>query len=102
MILTGKSAKDNWEILRSSDPDDTIFHLDDLSSPYVIIDQPMETLTKDQILECAQYCWSHSRHTHLKTVRVLFTPTDNTRMGKTVGEFVIVNPSKVNYKILKK
>jgi predicted ribosome quality control (RQC) complex YloA/Tae2 family protein len=97
MIRRGKSAAMNWQLYRESAPEDTLFHLDELSSPYVIIEKSMKDLTPEEITMCARQCWEYSAHTHLRRVRVMYTPISNTRLGKEKGSFFILNLSDVHY-----
>lgn len=93
-FLLGKNADSNWSIHRASDPNDTIFHVNKLSSPYVIINIPIEKLTKEQALTAAILCKSKSKHKNSPNLEILYTPISNTRLGDVPGLFIIKSESK--------
>lgn len=88
--ILGKSAEDNWNIYRNSELTDVIFHLDKFSSPYVIINVPINELTKEQIQMAASMCKSNSKYKNLKNLGVMYTSISNTKLGDTVGSFIIL------------
>ena|ERR1700747_714764 len=88
IIKRGKNAKNNWEIYDEAEQFHTIFHIDNLTSPYVIINLPMNELTNQQIAECGNLCKEHSKHKHIK-VTMLYTEISNTYKGNVLGQFII-------------
>lgn len=90
----GKNAGDNWLIYKNSSQMDTVFHLDKYSSPYVIVNQSIDQLTKNQILTAAVLCKSKSKYKNLKNISVLYTPIANTKLGNKEGSFIIKNNKK--------
>jgi len=96
-IKCGKSAKHNWDIYKESDELDTVFHLHNLTSPYVIIDVPINELTDEQILECSILCKNKSKHKHLNRLDVMFTSISNTKIGKVIGSFIILDERQVKF-----
>ena len=94
--LIGKNAEFNWKIYKASNPYDTIFHLDKFSSPYVIVNVPIDELTNKQKQIAALLCKSKSKYKNLSSVNVLYTPISNTMLGSQVGEFIIKSNKKKN------
>jgi hypothetical protein len=93
-FLLGKNAESNWSIYKVSSPNDTIFHVDKLSSPYVIVNIPMDKLTKEQIYAAAILCKSKSKHKSCHNLEILYTPISNTYLGDKVGLFIIKSENK--------
>lgn len=94
IFLFGKNAQDNWNIYKASKQTDTIFHLDKLSSPYVIINVPMEFLTKEQIYAAALLCKSKSKYKNMANIGILYTPISNTVLGFVPGSFIVLSNHK--------
>jgi len=95
IILVGKNAVDNWKILSEADQTDTIFHLDSLPSPYVIVKKPMDELEKADIIAAAVTCKSKSKFKSIPKVTIMWTSVNNVTKGKVTGEFCIKASSKV-------
>ena len=85
----GKNAQDNWKIYHESRQTDTIFHLDKFSSPYVIVNISITDLMPEQILTAAQLCKSKSKYKNLSNIGIFYTPISNTKLGDTIGSFVV-------------
>ena len=86
IVHVGKSAKENWELFDEAEPTDIWFHLDDCSSPYIILELPENTqLTKDTIIKCAKLCKSHSKEKNSTRSSVIYCPIKNLKKGKTMG-----------------
>ncbi len=98
-IYIGESAEDNWQLLRMSKPNWYWFHLDNLSSPYVIVpytEKELEKIVKksseinsikEVFNQAAKLCWEYSKH---KTrANVIYCKVQNVRKGKKVGEAII-------------
>ncbi len=93
-FLLGKNADSNWSIHKASEPSDTIFHVNKLSSPYVIVNVPIDKLTKEQISAAAILCKSKSKHKSCPALEILYTPISNTYLGDVPGLFIIKSESK--------
>ena len=99
-ILLGKNAETNWQIYKASSQTDCIFHLDKLSSPYVIVNIPADMLTTEQIYIIGSICKSKSKHKNVPNISVMYTPISNTMLGNNVGEFIITSNRKKNTVII--
>lgn len=94
LFLVGTSASTNWDMYRHCMQTDTIFHLNKFSSPYVIVNLPINQLSNEQILAAAIICKRKSKYKNVPNVGVIYTPISNTVLGNEIGSFVIRNNHK--------
>lgn len=95
-IIVGQSAKENWKIYDDCEPDDIWFHLDDFSSPYVIIkNYNYNELSNTTYKKVACICKSNSKMKNINKVSVIYTPIGNLLKGKAVGSVIIKKNSLV-------
>ena len=92
--IVGKNKEDNWKIYKESNQNYTIFHLDKFSSPYVIVNIPINDLTAAQINNAAQLCKSNSKYKNLPNLGVMYTSISNTKLGTNIGSFVVTSRRK--------
>lgn len=90
----GKNATDNWKIYKESSHFDTVFHLDKFSSPYVIVNVPINELTMEQIMTAATLCKSKTKYKNVPNIGVMYTPIANTVLGLKLGSFIISSNHK--------
>lgn len=93
-FLLGRNAASNWYIYHNSDQSDTIFHLDKFSSPYVIVNLPIDQLTREQILVASIICKKKSKYKNVPEIGILYTSVSNTRLGESLGTFIIKSNNK--------
>ena len=91
-IKIGENSKDNWDLLDSSSQNDIWMHLDNLSSPYVIINN--QNPKKSIINYAASLCKYYSKYSNLKKAKVIYTFVKNIKKGKKEGMALI--KGKVN------
>ena len=92
VVHIGKSAKENWEILDQSEPTDLWFHLDNKSSPYVILEAvPNQAVLQDMIIKCAKLCKSYSKDKKSTRSSVIYCPVSNLKKGKELGSVLLTN-----------
>lgn len=96
-VNIGKNAKENWKLLDSSEADDIWFHLDNSSSPYVILEvKNLDAIPYSIITECAKLCKNRSRSKDLKNVSVIYTTVSNLKKGDALGSVYLTNtPNKI-------
>lgn len=96
-VNIGKSAKENWQLLDNSEPFDIWFHLDNASSPYVILEvKNLETIPTSIISECAKLCKHSSKHKNVNNVSVIYTTVGNLKKGEALGSVYLTNtPNKI-------
>ena len=97
--IIGENAKDNWEVLKLSQQNWIWFHLDNLSSPYVVLSLPLNKLKKHNNWKKylnfgAMLCKDNSKYSNNK-VNVMWTICKNVSFGKTVGEAIITGKTNI-------
>ncbi len=100
-IEVGQNAKENWDLIDNSDPNDLWFHLDEYPSAHVVLSQNILFSYEipeypNQIIAIASdYCKSYSKHAkNLSKVKIVYTQIKNLSKAKEIGS---VNISKPNY-----
>lgn len=61
LVLAGKSAENNEELIRQAKPDEIVLHTKSAGSPFVNIKEPGKNATKQDIKEAAIFCAKHSQ-----------------------------------------
>ena len=98
--IVGENANDNWEVLKLAQQNWIWFHLDNLSSPYVILALPLNKLKKlhnnwkKYINYGALLCKNNSKYSN-KKVNVMWTLCKNVSFGTKVGEAIIVGKTNI-------
>ena len=93
-IIIGENERDNWNILKDSEPDDIWFHLDDESSPYVIIRNDfIQPFSDSTIVLAAETCKKRSKLRDKERVRVIYCNVSNLKKGKEIGSVNILDYS---------
>lgn len=99
-IFIGSNKKENWNLLDISYDTDIWFHLDNESSPYVILSSNLENilnLDKSTLIYCANLCKLNSKFKNSpKKVDVIYTTINNLKKSKTIGSVSIKKLDKVN------
>ena len=95
VYFVGRNARDNWDLLDRSDPQDLFVHAADTSSCYVIavarlLDPEEEDFDQDDVRYACELCKSHSfaaLGTSKPTTRnLLYTRVGNVQKGRVVGQ----------------
>lgn len=90
IVHIGKSAKENWELFEQAEPNDLWFHLDQSSSPYVILEVVDGIqINPDIIIKCAKLCKSNSKEKNSTRSSVIYCPIKNLKKGKTQGTVLL-------------
>lgn len=92
MIKIGKNKEDNWKIFDESSETDTLFHLDNFPSCYVIINKSINDLSMEEITKCANICRDKSKY-HF-TLKVFYTSISNLQKGDEIGSIIIKSNRK--------
>tara|TARA_B100000902_G_scaffold398720_1_gene466568 strand:- start:5806 stop:6141 length:336 start_codon:yes stop_codon:yes gene_type:complete len=97
--MIGENAKDNWEVLKLSQQNWLWFHLDNLSSPYVVLSLPLNKLKKynnwkKYINYGALLCKNYSKYSN-KKVNVIWTTCKNVSFGQKIGEAIITGKTNI-------
>ena len=96
----GQNAKDNFDIIDQSGPDDIWFHISQQSSCHVVATIPTEKeydkkQLKKIVIQGALLCKQNSRYKSLPNVDVMYTEIQHVKKTGTVGAV-----SVETYKIL--
>ena len=94
----GKNAQENWNLIDSSNENDLWFHLEDTSSPHVILqtnDTNKNKISKNVIKACAIYCKQYSKLKSIKNVVIIYTEIKNVKKTNIVGSVIISNIKKI-------
>ena len=83
----GKNAQENWDLISDSSQNDIWFHLDNFSSPHVVLTVPSEIkkIPKQLITWCAVLCKIHSKYNAIKKVPVIYTEIKHVKKADKVG-----------------
>lgn len=87
IVLVGKNAQENWNIIEKSSQNDIWFHLgSELPSPHVVLQVPDNTkIPKMIILQCANICKLNSKYCNIKKVPIIYTQIKNIRKADKIG-----------------
>ena len=96
LFLVGENAQDNWNLLTNSKQQWIWFHLDKVSSPYVILTKSIKDLKNEQlekswkeyIVKACLLCKENSKYKNNK-IKVIYTNVKNVSKGNSVGEAII-------------
>ena len=91
-ILIGKNAKGNEEIIKLSNQNDTWFHIDNISSPHIILQNNGDTLSKRSLNFIATMFQEYKNNLPYK-YNVIYTQIKNVKLTSTLGS---VNLSNIN------
>lgn len=102
-IKVGSNAKENWDLIDNSYPEDLWFHLDEYPSAHVVITQQTsqqvsnsdEIYYPNQIISIGStYCKSYSKHgKNLHKAKIVYTQIKNLKKGKEIGSVSITKPN---------
>ena len=98
----GENAKDNWDILRTAKKQNMQwlwFHLDKMSSAYVILCATKKELKKRRALsnikKAAALCKEHGKYKELPSVGVIYTEVGNVKKGEKIGQVTTKKTTRV-------
>lgn len=105
IMKIGQNAKENWNLIDESDDWDLWFHIDDLPSAHVIVQEVLNKKNKinysneyfgypkELIILCGQYCKFYTKI--YKKVLIVFTIVQNITKGKEIGSVFINNTKTI-------
>ena len=97
LVLAGKNAENNEELIKQSEPEELVFHTEKPGSPFVNIKS--ENLSSEDIKESAIFCASKSQdwRDNKSDVKVnLFKGKDiSKRKGMKTGTFEVKNKKTI-------
>ncbi len=87
-VSIGENSIDNWKIIDSSHQNDLWFHLDKFPSSHVILhcgNDKISDIGKNVLIECANYCKSHSKYKNMDNIGIIYTHIKYVRKGEKTG-----------------
>ena len=94
-ISIGENAKDNWNLIDSSCPDDIWFHTSDYPSSHVVVDASITPLPKQVIIRCSCICKAHSKAKSIKNAEIIYTSIKNISKTNIVGQVTTKNVKSI-------
>jgi predicted ribosome quality control (RQC) complex YloA/Tae2 family protein len=92
-ILIGRNAKENHQIIRTSHLEDTWFHLNNVSSAHIILQNKGDPIPKKYLYEVASILFEY-KNVIPPNVKVIYTQVKNVKCTQTPGE---VRTSNIKY-----
>ena len=95
-FIIGENAQENWDILQLAKQNWLWFHLDNVTSPYVIIKESLKNLKsysyniswKNYIIYAGLLCKQNSKYKN-NNINCIWTEVKNVKKGSKVGEAII-------------
>ena len=79
-IYVGTNAKENWDLIDKSEPDDLWFHVEDLPSAHVFVREQLSKISTEkpnypnQIISLAgDYCKTQSKYKQKDKLKIIYT-----------------------------
>lgn len=86
-IKIGKNAKDNFDLIDASDPDDLWFHLKDFPSPHGFLRK--DFINKENIRLVAEMIKAKSKQKNDKNIVIEFLPIKFVKKTKLTGTVIL-------------
>jgi predicted ribosome quality control (RQC) complex YloA/Tae2 family protein len=94
-IWIGQNSQDNWDIIDNASDYDIWFHLEEFSSPHIILrmteDTKLKTVSKWLLIECAIVCKQRSSQKKVNKVSIIYTNIKNVKKAEKVGSVITSN-----------
>lgn len=86
-VLIGRNAKENTLLVKNSDPWDIWFHLDDISSPHIVLktDRDNDEVSKDVLIQVGRL-FEYYKKALPRRYRVIYTQVRNVTPTRVLGE----------------
>jgi predicted ribosome quality control (RQC) complex YloA/Tae2 family protein len=95
-IYVGTNAKENWDLIDKSEPDDLWFHLEDFPSSHVFVREKLSKISTqipdypNQIISiAADYCKSQSKYKQRDKLKIIYTLVSNIRKDRDIGSVIV-------------
>lgn len=96
IILIGRNAKENHQIIKMSDPDDIWFHFDKISSAHIILKNAGDNIEKKYLHQVASLLFEYKTNIP-PNVKVIYTEVKNVKCTKTPGEVITSNVKSLKF-----
>jgi predicted ribosome quality control (RQC) complex YloA/Tae2 family protein len=97
----GQNAKENFELIDISNPNDLWFHINQQASCHVVATLPQDNIIDKRILkkiaiQGAVICKHYSRHKSESAISVMYTPIKNVKKGGNMGSVFVDEYTPLN------
>ena len=93
IIYVGQNARENFELIDRSKPDDLWFHLKNLPSCHVILqvqsNADISIVTIEDLKKTAEVCLSNTKYRGLNSVYVEYLPVKYVEKTTTLGKVML-------------
>jgi len=95
-ILIGKNSKGNEEIIKTSHLEDTWFHLENLSSPHIILKNEGDIIPKRYLNQVAGMLFEYKKNAP-KNSNVIYTKVKNVKLTNILGTVIPRNIKIIHF-----
>lgn len=95
-ILIGKNAIGNEHIIKISHPNSIWMHLNNISSPHLILQSNGDTIPKRHLNQIAKMLFTY-KHNVPKNCNVIYTLVKNVKLTKTPGTVIPKNVKLIKF-----
>lgn len=95
-VLIGKNAKGNEEIIKISHPEDTWFHIDNISSAHIILKNEGDIIPKRYINQVASMLFEYKKNAS-KNSNVIYTKVKNVKLTSILGTVIPKNTNIIKF-----
>ena len=95
-ILIGKNAKGNEEIIKMSHPESLWFHLENLSSPHIILKNEGDIIPKRYINQVAGMLFEYKKNAP-RNSNVIYTQVKNVKLTNILGTVIPRNTKIIHF-----
>ena len=93
-ILIGKNSKGNEEIIKLSNQNDMWFHIDNISSPHIILQNNGDIISK-RYLNFIATMFQEYKNNLPKRYNIIYTEVKNVKLTSKLGTVNISNTNKI-------
>jgi predicted ribosome quality control (RQC) complex YloA/Tae2 family protein len=93
-VYIGKNARGNTEIIKICHPESLWFHLDNISSPHIILDSQGDEIEKKYINQIANKLIELKKNAPKRT-NAIYTKLKNVKVTKTMGTVTTKDTKKI-------
>jgi predicted ribosome quality control (RQC) complex YloA/Tae2 family protein len=94
-IYIGKNALGNQEIIKLSHPDSLWFHLEDISSCHIILENKGDKIPKEYIRKIGKMIYLYKKDIP-KYTKIIYTCIKNIKLTNEIGTVITTNTKILN------
>ena len=96
IILIGKNAQGNEDIIRISHPESLWFHLESISSPHIILKNEGDLIPKRYMNQVAGMLFEYKKNAP-KNSNVIYTKVKNVKLTNVLGTVIPRNTNIIKF-----